>query len=60
MARVGNLLGINYLGTHTMRKWHAYRYNAEEAQQYANLRKDRIGTKKSIQRKKHGLLLKGF
>lgn len=25
MARVGNLLGINYLGTHTMRKTGAYR-----------------------------------
>ncbi len=25
MARVGGLLGINYLGTHTMRKTGAYR-----------------------------------
>ena len=25
MARVGDLLGINYLGTHTMRKTGAYR-----------------------------------
>lgn len=40
------------------RKWHAYRYNAEEAQQYADLRKDRIGTKKKYSKKKARIIAK--
>ncbi|KRL37257.1 IS30 family transposase [Liquorilactobacillus uvarum] len=42
-----------YSDYHLMpRKWRAYRYNAEEAQQYANLRQSRIGTKKKYTKKK--------
>nr|WP_311408562.1 hypothetical protein [Liquorilactobacillus uvarum] len=37
-----------YSDYHLMpRKWRAYRYNAEEAQQYANLRQSRIGTNRN-------------
>jgi IS30 family transposase len=40
------------------RKWRAYHYDAEEAQQYANLRKDRIGTKKKYSKKKARIIAK--
>lgn len=40
------------------RKWRAYHYDAEEAQQYADLRKDRIGTKKKYSKKKARIIAK--
>lgn len=40
------------------RKWRAYHYNAEEAQQYASLRRNRIGTKKKYSKKKARIIAK--